>query len=201
MGRSPGTIKTVLLAATWGVSMGIVEHNVPIFFWKYVKGADFFASMSKGRRTLGMTKKYSGDRLRPCRQWLPTARTQPNGRCCQHRYCRQWRVRVGEMAGVKVRGLDGIAGTITLSDEKINRRAYTRRTGQWAMRWVGLLHWWAIEKMRRSPNEPAVTGPRQLERLMAKLLAGSKWQDIRWCRLCAATLFQVGAPMPNIKSW
>ena len=40
MGRSPSTIKTVLSAATWAVSMGIAKHTVPRFFWKYVKGAE-----------------------------------------------------------------------------------------------------------------------------------------------------------------
>ena len=40
LGRSPSTIKMVLSAATWAVSMGIAEHAVPRFFWKYVKGTE-----------------------------------------------------------------------------------------------------------------------------------------------------------------
>ena len=38
--RSPSIIKTVLSAATWAVSMGIAEHRVPRFFWKYIKGTE-----------------------------------------------------------------------------------------------------------------------------------------------------------------
>ena len=40
LGRSPSTIKTVLCAATWVVSMGIATNAVPKFFWKYVKGVE-----------------------------------------------------------------------------------------------------------------------------------------------------------------
>ena len=104
------------------------------------------------------------------------------------------------MAGVKARGLDGIWGMVTLWDEKVNRRAYTRRKGHWAMRWVIFLLWWAIRKLGRGRNDLLFTGPRQFERVMVKLLAGSRWQDVRWHawrRLCAATLFHTGAPMPN----
>ena len=39
---------------------------------------------------------------------------------------------------------------------------------------------------------------------MAKLLAGSKWQEVRWHgwrRLCAGTLYQAGTPEPSIKAW
>ena len=39
LGSSPSTIKTVLSAATWAVSMGIIANAVPRFFWNYVKGA------------------------------------------------------------------------------------------------------------------------------------------------------------------
>ena len=58
--------------------------------------------------------------------------------------------------------------------------------------------------MGRSPHDTIFSGPQQLERVMAKLLAGSKWQNVRWHRwhrLCAATLYQAGTPMPSIKSW
>ena len=60
------------------------------------------------------------------------------------------------------------------------------------------------QKNGRSPNDPIFTGPRQLETVMMKLLVGSKWQDVMWHgwhQICADTLFQGGAPMPNIKSW
>ena len=40
MGRSPSTIKALLSAATWVLSMGIAEHNIPRFFWKCVKAAE-----------------------------------------------------------------------------------------------------------------------------------------------------------------
>ena len=33
-------MKTVLSAATWALSMGIAQHNVPRFFWKFVQGAE-----------------------------------------------------------------------------------------------------------------------------------------------------------------
>ena len=39
---------------------------------------------------------------------------------------------------------------------------------------------------------------------MAKLLAGSKWQEVPWHgwrRLCAATLYQARTPMPSINAW
>ena len=39
---------------------------------------------------------------------------------------------------------------------------------------------------------------------MAKLLAGSKWREVRWHgwhRLCAATLYQARTPMLSIKAY
>ena len=73
LGRSPSTIKTVLSAAIWAVSMGIAKHGVP----------GFFGSMSRGRRTPGTTRRSCGDRLRPCKQWLPKPNTLPSGRWWQ----------------------------------------------------------------------------------------------------------------------
>ena len=99
---------------------------------------------------------------------------------------------------------NGIQGTVTVGDEKVSRRLYTRRVGLWALCWVRFLHWWAIRKMGLSPNDSIFTGTKPTEIIMAKLLARSKWQDVRWHgrrRLCDATLFQAGALMPNIKSW
>ena len=113
-------------------------------------------------------------------------------------------LRVGEMAGIKVRGLDGIRGTINFWDEKVNRRTYSRRVGPSALRWVRFLHWWEIRKLGRTQHDKIFSGPRQLERVMAKLFVGSKWQEVRWHgwrRLCAATLYQAGTPMPSIKAW
>ena len=108
------------------------------------------------------------------------------------------------MAGIKVRGQDGIRGTIAFWDEKVNRRTYSRGVGPWALRWVRFLQWWAIRKLGRTQHDKILSGPRQLERVMAKLLAGSKWQEVRWHgwhRLCAATLNRGGTPMPSIKAW
>ena len=34
-------------------------------------------------------------------------------------------LRIGEMAGIKVKGLDGIGGSITFFDEKVNRTTYS----------------------------------------------------------------------------
>ena len=81
IGRSPSTIKTVLSAATWAVSMGIAEHIVPRFLWKYVKGVENAWDDKK-------VGKYSGDQLRPCRHWLPRPKTQPTRRWWQQRYRR-----------------------------------------------------------------------------------------------------------------
>ena len=89
-------------------------------------------------------------------------------------------LRVGEMAGIKVRGLNGIRGMISLWDEKVKRRAYSRRVGLWASRWVRFLDWWAICKLGCTQHDNISSGPRELERVMAKLLAGSKWQDVAW---------------------
>ena len=83
-------------------------------------------------------------------------------------------LRVGEMAGIKVRGLDGIGATITIWDEKVNRRAYSRRVGPRALRWVRFLHWWAIRKLGHTPHDTIFSGPRQLDTVMAKMQAGSK---------------------------
>ena len=115
IGRSPSTIKTVLSAATWAVSMGIAKHLVPRFFWKYVKGVD----------------NAWDDRKVP---WGSVAALQTMAAKAQNPT--DWGVvattalstvaglRVGEMAGIKVRGLDGIRGTVTFWDEKVHRRAY-----------------------------------------------------------------------------
>ena len=79
-GRSPSTIKTVLSAATWAVSMGIAKHTVPKFF-----------CMSREQRTPRMTGRSYGHRSRPCRQWLPRPSTLPSGRWRQQRYRQRWR--------------------------------------------------------------------------------------------------------------
>ena len=39
-GQGPGTFKRVLSSATWAVSMGIAEHDIPRFFRKYAKGVE-----------------------------------------------------------------------------------------------------------------------------------------------------------------
>ena len=78
---------------------------------------------------------------------------------------------VGEMGGIKVRGLDGIGGTITFWDGKV--AGHTPEESDRGR--CQFLHWWAIRKMGRSPHDTVINGPRQLEIVMAKLLAGSKW--------------------------
>ena len=69
-------------------------------------------------------------------------------------------LRVGEMAGIKVRGRDGIRGTITFWDEKVNRGAYSRRVVPWALRWLRFLHWWAICKLGRTLHDTIFSEPR-----------------------------------------
>ena len=69
--------------------------------------------------------------------------------------------RVGEMAGIKVRGLDGITGTSTFWDEKVNRKTYPRRVGPWALKWVRFFHRWAIRKLGRTQHDKIFSGPRQ----------------------------------------
>ena len=132
MGSSPSTIKAVLPAATWAVSMGITNHTVPRFFREICQESAERLRRQKGPVGIG-------------RQWLPKPNTLPSGVVVAAAVLSTVAgLNVGEMAWIKVRELDGIRGMITYWDEKVTRITYFRRLGPWALRWVRCLHWWTI---------------------------------------------------------
>ena len=102
MGRSPSTVKTVLSAAMWALSMGIAEHNVPRFFWKYVKGAENTWDEKKVLWESVAALQTMADQAHNSTEWAVVTAVLSTVAG----------LRVGEVEGVKVRGRDGIKGTI-----------------------------------------------------------------------------------------
>ena len=57
---------------------------------------------------------------------------------------------------------------------------------------------WNLDKFQRLVSED------KLQRVMATLLRGSKWKDLRWHawrRLGPATMYKAGGKIPSIKAW
>ena len=107
--------------------MGIADDAVPRFFWKYDKGGD---NASDNRKILwgsvvALRTMASQPQNPPERAVVAAAVPSTVARLC-----------VRDVAGIKVRGLDGMQCKITSWDEEVNCRAYSKGVGPWALRWV-----------------------------------------------------------------
>ena len=112
-------------------------------------------------------------------------------------------LRVGEAASISFQRLGVLAKTAELYDRKVHRAWITRTVLGVALKWMQLCAWiaqrcWNLDKFQRLVSED------KLQNVMAGLLRGSKWKDLRWHawrRLGPATMYKAGGKLPSIKAW
>ena len=111
-------------------------------------------------------------------------------------------LRVGEAASISFHRPGVLAGTAEFCDRKVHRAWITRTVSGVALKWLQFCAWiakryWNLDKFQRLVSED------KLQRVMATLLPGSKWKDLRWHawrRLGPATMYKAGGKIPSIKA-
>ena len=112
-------------------------------------------------------------------------------------------LRVGEAASISFHRLGVLARTAEFYDRKVHRPWITRTVSGVALKWLQLCaciaqRCWNLDKFQRRVSEDKV------QNVMATLLRGSKWKDLRWHawrRLGRATMYKAGGKIPSIKAW
>ena len=111
--------------------------------------------------------------------------------------------RVGEAASISFHRLGVLAGTEEVYDRKVHRAWITRTVLGVALKWLQFCAWiaqrcWNLDKFQRLVSE------HKQQNVMAILLRGSKWKDLRWhawrC-LGPATMYKDGGKIPSSKAW
>ena len=112
-------------------------------------------------------------------------------------------LRVGEAASIRFHWLGVLGGKAEFYHRKVHRAWITRAFSGVALKWLQFCAWIAqrcsnLDKFQRLVSED------KLQNVMATLLRGSKWKDLRWHawrRLGLATMYKAEGKVPSIKAW
>ena len=193
-GKGSSSVKTILNAAAMAYTMGVVSEPVPKRPWKAFKAAQRLEEKSTQEwgsfEALQIMAHQADSELEWCVVGLAILSTLLG-------------LRVGEAASISFHGLGVLAGTAEFYDRKVHRAWITGTVSGVALKWLQLCAWiaqrcWSLDKFQRLVSED------KLQRVMATLLRGSKWKDLRWHawrRLGPATMYKAGGKIPSIKAW
>ena len=175
-------------------TMGVVGEPVPKRLWKAFKVAQRLEEKSTQERgsfeALQIMAHQADSELEWCVVGLAVLSTLLG-------------LRVGEAASISFHRLGVLAGTAEFYDHKVHRAWITRTVSGVALKWLQFCAWmaqrcWNLDKFQRLASED------KLQNVMATLLRGSKWKDLRlhaWRRLGPATIYKAGGKIPSIKAW
>ena len=193
-GKGSSSVKTILNAAAMAYTMGVVSEPVPKRLWKAFKAAQRLEEKSTQEwgsfEALQIMAHQADSELEWCVVGLTILSTLLG-------------LRVGEAANISFHRLGVLAGTAEFYDRKVHRAWITRTVSGVALKWLQFCAWiaqrcWNLDKFQRLVSED------KLQRVMATLLRGSKWKDLRWHawrRLGPATMYKAGGKIPSIKAW
>ena len=193
-GKGSSSVKTILNAAAMAYTMGVVSEPVPKRPWKAFKAAQRLEEKSTQEwgsfEALQIMAHQADSELEWCVVGLAILSTLLG-------------LRVGEAASISFHRLGVLAGTAEFYDRKVHRAWITRTVSGVALKWLQFCAWiaqrcWNLDKFQRLVSED------KLQRVMATLLRGSKWKDLRWHawrRLGPATMYKAGGKIPSIKAW
>ena len=193
-GKGSSSVKTILNAAAMAYTMGVVSEPVPKRLWKAFKAAQRLEEKSTHEwgsfEALQIMAPQADSELEWCVVGLAVLSTLLG-------------LRVGEAASISFHRLGVLAGTAEFYDRKVHRAWMTRTVSGVALKWLQFCAWiaqrcWNLDKFQRLVSED------KLQNVMATLLRGSKWKDLRWHawrRLGPATMYKAGGKIPSIKAW
>ena len=193
-GKGSSSVKTILNAAAMAYTMGVVSEPVPKRPWKAFKAAQRLEEKSTQEwgsfEALQIMAHQADSELEWCVVGLAILSTLLG-------------LRVGETASISFHRLGVVAGTAEFYDCKVHRAWITHTVSGVALKWLQFCAWiaqrcWNLDKFQRLVSED------KLQRVMATLLRGSKWKDLRWHawrRLGPATMYKAGGKIPSIKAW
>ena len=193
-GKGSSSVKTILNAAAMAYTMGVVSEPVPKRLWKAFKAAQRLEEKSTQEwgsfEALQIMAHQADSELEWCVVGLAILSTLLG-------------LRVGEAASISFHRLGVLAGTPEFYDRKVHRAWITRTVSGVALKWLQFCAWiaqrcWNLDKFQRLVSED------KLQRVMATLLRGSKWKDLRWHawrHLGPATMYKAGGKIPSIKAW
>ena len=193
-GKGSSSVKTILNAAAMAYTMGVVSELVPKRLWKAFKAAQRLEEKSTQEwgsfEALQIMAHQADSELEWCVVGLAVLSTLLG-------------LSVGEAASISFHRLGVLAGTAEFYDRKVHRAWITRTVSGVALKWLQFCAWiaqrcWNLDKFQRLVSED------KLQNVMATLLRGSKWKDIRWHawrRRGPATMYKAGGKIPSIKAW
>ena len=193
-GKGSSSVKTILNAAAMAYTMGVVGEPVPKRLWKAFKAAQRLQEKSTQEwgnfEALHIMAHEADSELQWCVVGLAVLSTLLG-------------LRVGKAASISFHRLGVLAGTAEFYDRKVHRAWITRTVSGLALKWLQFCAWiaqrcWNLDKFQRLVFED------KLQNVMATLLRGSKWKDLRWHawrRLGPATMYKAGGKIPSIKAW
>ena len=193
-GKGSSSVKPILNAAAMAYTMGVVSEPVPKRLWKAFKAAQRLEEKSTQEwgsfEALQIMAHQADSELEWCVVGLAVLSTLLG-------------LRVGEAASISFHRLGVLAGTAEFFDRKVHRAWITRTVSGVALKWLQFCAWiaqrcWNLDKFQRLVSED------KLQHVMATLLRGSKWKDLRWHawrRLGPATIYKAGGKIPSIKAW
>ena len=193
-GRGSSSVKTILNAAAMAYTMGMVGEPVPKRLWKAFKAAQRLEEKSTQEwgsfEALQIMAHQADSELEWCVVGLAVLSTLLD-------------LRVGEAASISFHRLGVLAGTAEFYDRKVHRDWITRTVSGVALKWLQFCAWiaqkcWNLDQFQRLVSED------KLQNVMAHLLCGSKWKDLRWHawrRLGPVTMYEATGKLPSIKAW
>ena len=193
-GKGSSSVKTILNAAAMAYTMGVVSEPVPKRLWKAFKAAQRLEEKSTQEldsfEALQIMAHQADSELEWCVVGLAILSTLLG-------------LTVGEAASISFHRLGVLARTAEFYDRKVHTAWITRTVSGVALKWLQFCAWiaqrcWNLDKFQRLVSED------KLQRVMATLLRGSKWKDLRWHawrRLGPATMYKAGGKIPSIKAW
>ena len=193
-GKGSSSVETILNAAAIAYTMGTVGERVPKRLWKAFKAEQRLEAKSTQEwgsfEALQIMVHQADSDVVWCVVGLAVLSTLLG-------------LRVGEAASISFHRLGVLAGTAEFHDRKVHRAWITRTVSGVALKWMQFCAWiaqrcWNLDKSQRLVSED------KLQNVMATLLRGSKWKDLRWHawrRLGAATMYKARGKLPSIKAW
>ena len=193
-GKGNSSVKRILNAAAMAYTMGVVIEPVPKRLWKAFKAAQRLEEKSTQEWgsfvALQIMAHQADSELDWCVVGLAVLSTLLG-------------LRVGEVASISFHRLGVLGGTAEFYDPKVHRTWITRTVSGVAFKWLQFCAWiaqrcWNLDKFQRLASRD------KLQNVMATLLRGSKWKDLRWHawrRLGPATMYKAGGKIPSIKAW
>ena len=193
-GKGSSSVKTILNAAAMAYTMVVVSEPVPKRLWKAFKAAQRLEEKSTQEwgsfEALQIMAHQAVSELEWCVVGLTVLLTLLG-------------LRVGEAASISFHRLGVLAGTAEFYDRKVHRAWITRTVSGVALKWLQFCAWIA-QRCSNLDTFQRLVSEDKLQNVMATLLRGSKWKDLRWHawrRLGPATMYKGGGKIPSIKAW